>query len=107
MGTIIGAAGPANFIHIVLNNEAHESVGGMPTAAGRVDLRAVAQACGYPVSLSTDSPEGLDNALAAVRVINQLAFLEVKCAMGARADLGRPATTPQQNKAAFMANLER
>ena len=104
---VIGAAGPANFIHIVLNNEAHESVGGMPTVAGRVDLRTVAQACGYPVSLSTDSPEGLDNALAAVRAFNQLAFLEVKCAVGARADLGRPVTTPQQNKAAFMANLER
>ena len=103
---VIGTSRPANLIHIVLNNEAHESVGGLPTAAGRVDLCAVAQACGYPCVLSAADPEGLDNALAQAKAANQLAFLEVKCALGARDDLGRPTTTPQQNKAAFMEHLE-
>jgi len=103
---VIGAKGPANLIHVVLNNEAHESVGGMPTVAGRVDLCAVAKACGYPTALSADSPEALAAALDAAKRGGQLAFLEVKCALGARAGLGRPATTPRQNKAAFMANLE-
>ncbi len=103
---IIGANRPANLIHIVLNNEAHESVGGMPTVAGRVDLCAIARACGYPSVASADSRSELDEALEAAKAANQLAFIEVKCALGARADLGRPTTTPQENKAAFMANLE-
>ena len=103
---VIGTSRPANLIHIVLNNEAHESVGGMPTVAGRVDLCAIARACGYPEVFCVDSPEELDKALEAAKTARQLAFLEVKCALGARDDLGRPATTPQQNKAAFMENLE-
>jgi len=103
---LIGANRPANLIHIVLNNEAHESVGGMPTVAGSLDLPAVARACGYPGAVSVDSLEGLDGALEAAKAANQLTFLEVKCALGARANLGRPATTPQENKAAFMAALE-
>lgn len=103
---VIGTSRPANLVHIVLNNEAHESVGGLPTAAGRVDLCAIARACGYASALSVDSPEGLEGALAAAKAANCLTFLEVKCALGARDDLGRPTTTPQENKAAFMAALE-
>ena len=103
---VIGAKGPANLIHVVLNNEAHESVGGMPTVAGRVDLCAVARACGYPRVFSVDCPETLNEALGQAKSINQLTFIEVKCALGARSDLGRPATTPRQNKAAFMEHLE-
>lgn len=102
---IIGANRPANLIHIVLNNEAHESVGGMPTVAGKVDLCAIAKACGYPGAVSVDSPETLDQALEVAKVAKQLTFIEVKCALGARADLGRPAATPQENKAAFMEGL--
>lgn len=102
---VIGAKGPANLIHVVLNNEAHESVGGMPTVAGRVDLCAVARACGYPCALSVDSPEGLNRALTQAKTGSCLTFLEVRCALGARDDLGRPTTTPEENKAAFMAAL--
>lgn len=50
--------------------------------------------------------EGSAAALAAVKAGHELALIEVKCALGARADLGRPTTTPQQNKAVFMAWLE-
>ena len=103
---IVGANRPANLIHIVLNNEAHESVGGLPTVAGRVDLCAVARACGYPSAVSADSPEGLEQALERAKGGSQLAFVEVKCALGARDNLGRPTTTPQENKSAFMAALE-
>lgn len=103
---LIGANRPANLIHIVLNNEAHESVGGMPTVAGKLDLSGIAKACGYPCALSADNPEGLKKALKTAREGKQLTFIEVKCALGARTDLGRPTTTPQENKAAFMAGLE-
>ncbi len=103
---VIGANKPKNLIHIVINNEAHESVGGLPTVAGRIDLAAVALACGYPYAVSVDSPAKLDNALRDAKTRQELSFIEAKCAIGARADLGRPTTTPQENKTAFMAHLK-
>lgn len=103
---LIGASRPANLIHIVLNNGAHESVGGMPTVAGTVNLSAIAKACGYPCAVSLDNSEALALALETAKAANQLTFLEVKCSLGSRNDLGRPTTTPQENKAAFIANLE-
>ena len=102
---LIGANKPANLIHIVLNNEAHESVGGMPTVAGSLNLPGIARACGYPEAVSVDSPEGLDEVLRSAKASHQLTFIEVKCALGARDDLGRPTTTPRENKAAFIAAL--
>ena len=103
---VIGATRPQNLIHAVLNNQAHESVGGFPTAAGTVDMPAVARACGYPEVLSADSVEGLEDALERVKHSRRLTFLEVKCALGARGDLGRPTASPLENKAALMAALE-
>ena len=99
---LIGANRPANLIHIVLNNEAHESVGGMPTVAGRLDLPSIARACGYPSATSADTAEELDQALAVAKARHELTFIEVKCALGAREDLGRPTTTPIENKQSFM-----
>jgi len=60
---------------------------------------------GYPDAASADSPEGLDRALKQAKEANQLTFMEVKCALGACADLGRPAITPQEHKEAFMVTL--
>ncbi|MCI8915977.1 MAG: phosphonopyruvate decarboxylase [Oscillospiraceae bacterium] len=103
---LIGANKPANLVHVVLNNEAHESVGGLPTVAGLLDLPAIARACGYPGAVSVNSRSELERALEVAKTGGQLTFIEVKCALGARDDLGRPTTTPQENKAAFMAALE-
>jgi phosphonopyruvate decarboxylase len=103
---LIGARRPANLLHVVLNNAAHESVGGMPTAASELDLAAIARACGYPSAVSVDTPEKLGPALREARAGGRLALIEIKCAMGARADLGRPKTSPLENKIAFMADLE-
>lgn len=103
---VIGQSRPNNLIHIVLNNAAHESVGGLPTAAGRLDLPAIAKACGYPHAATAETIEELDVALQEAKTRRELCFLEVKCAIGARPDLGRPTTTPQENKRAFMERLE-
>ena len=102
---VIGANRPQNLIHIVINNGAHETVGGMPTVAGEIDLPAIARACGYPRAESVSTPEALDRALVAARTADALTFLEVKCSIGARPDLGRPTTTALENKQAFMAYL--
>ena len=103
---VIGANKPENLIHVVINNGAHETVGGMPTVAERLDLVAIAKACGYPNAVSVDSFEKLDEALQAAKSASALTLIEVKCSIGARDDLGRPTTTALENKMNFMANLK-
>lgn len=103
---VLGANAPKNLVHIVINNSAHETVGGMPTVAGNIDLAAVAKACGYPNVVSVDNFEGLDRELEAAKSRNELSLIEVKCSIGARADLGRPTTTALENKQNFMNYLE-
>lgn len=106
MGTLatIAKAAPRNFLHVVLNNEAHESVGGAPTT-DPVDFATVARALGYPRTLSARTEEELSSALRALEEDESLALLEVKVAIGSRKDLGRPTTTPQQNKEALQREL--
>ena len=99
---VIGATKPDNLVHIVINNGAHETVGGMPTVAADIDLVAIAKACGYDSSVSVDDFESLDGELARVKQDKGLSFIEVKCAIGARDDLGRPTTTARENKESFM-----
>lgn len=103
---VIGANAPRNLIHVVINNGAHETVGGMPTVASKIDLVAVAKACGYPSAVSVDNFETLDGALEAAKARRALSLIEVKCAIGARDDLGRPTTTALENKQNFTAYLE-
>ena len=103
---VLGANAPKNVIHIVINNGAHETVGGMPTVAADIDLVAVAKGCGYPNAVSADSFEALDRELEAAKARNELSLIEVKCSIGARDDLGRPTTTALENKQNFMAYLK-
>jgi phosphonopyruvate decarboxylase len=95
-----GTKKPHNLCHIVLNNGAHDSVGGQPTIAPSVDLPAIARACGYANVYQVKSKEELKNILA--KTHNDLTFIEVRVKKGARKDLGRPKSTPVENKAAFM-----
>ena len=99
---VIGANRPGNLVHIVINNEAHETVGGMPTVAAGTDLVAVAKACGYPDAVRVTDYEELDEELKKAKGRHGLSFIEVLCAIGARENLGRPTTTPIENKDGFM-----
>ena len=99
---VIGASQPKNLIHIVINNGAHETVGGMPTVAGSIHLTDIARACGYPRAVCVDSFEALDRELEAAKARKELSLIEVKCAIGARENLGRPTTTALENKQNFM-----
>ncbi len=99
---LLGANKPKNMVHIVINNSAHETVGGMPTVAGQIDIVGVAKACGYPQAVSVDSFEQLDEALEKAKNRNELSLIEVKCSIGAREDLGRPTTTAIENKMSFI-----
>lgn len=102
---VIGVNKPRNLVHIVINNGAHESVGGMPTVADDIDLAGVASACGYLNVARADDFSSLDNALAAAKERDELSFIEVKSTVGARKDLGRPTMKPTENKILFMRNI--
>lgn len=102
---VMGTNKPHNVIHVVINNAAHETVGGMPTVAGALDIVSLAKACGYPHAVCVDSYEALDRALEEAKKYNELCLIEVKCSLGARDDLGRPTTTPLENKLKFMEHL--
>lgn len=102
---IIGNQASQNLIHIVLNNQCHESVGGQPTVAGNIDIKAIALASGYKryacaseASSIADVLQQLDNQLGPI-------LFEIKIAAGSRANLGRPTSSPIENKTAFMNHI--
>ena len=104
--SIAGQSKCGNLTHIVLNNSAHDSVGGQPTVGGTIDLPAIAAACGYEVLCAA----GLENTLplcvsALKNNTDKTSFAEIKVAKGARKDLGRPKEPPQANKTLFMETL--
>lgn len=107
MGSIalLGANSPKNMVHIVINNGAHETVGGMPTVASKIDICAIAKGCGYPNVVCVNTFGSLDKELVAAKERCELTLIEVRCSIGARTDLGRPTTTAKENKENFMQNI--
>ena len=101
----IGALAPENFGHIVINNEAHESVGGLPTAMRNVELPVVAKAFGYRSALAVESLETLEKELCNMKSGKGPAMIEVKTSIGARKDLGRPTSGTKESKKMFMERL--
>jgi phosphonopyruvate decarboxylase len=104
---IIGTRASEQFRHVVLNNAAHESVGGQPTVAFDVDLCGVARACGYRAVARVESGEELSKKIADLLAAPGPAFLEIRVRCGSRKDLGRPTQSPAATKEAFMARLGR
>ena len=102
----IGTRNPSNMVHIVLNNGAHDSVGGQPTVGRQIDLCGIAKACGYENVVKASTKEELDAILKDKNTFDKLTFIEVLVRKGARKDLGRPKTTPQENKKAMMEFLK-
>ncbi|MCR5495092.1 MAG: phosphonopyruvate decarboxylase [Treponema sp.] len=103
----IGSRKPSNMVHFVLNNGAHDSVGGQPTVGREVDLCAIALGSGYENVVKVESPEELDAVLNDNETKEKLTFVEVMVRKGARKDLGRPKSTPQENKIALMEFLKK
>ena len=99
---VIGANSPDNLIHVVINNGAHETVGGMPTVAASMDMVGVAKSCGYSNAVCVENFAELDRELTEAKKRKGLTLIEVKCSIGARNDLGRPTTTAIENKINFM-----
>ncbi len=91
--------------HILIDNNAHESTGGQPTISDSVNFPGIARACGYDLTESVDTEETLKKALYNLETNNKLSLLVVKVKKGSRPDLGRPTTTPGENRDAFIRNF--
>ncbi len=99
---VIGSLAPGNFVHVVFNNGAHDSVGGQPTVGFSISLPTIAEGCGYRMVISVSDEGALCQALEEIKGMEGPLLLEIAVKKGARKDLGRPTTTPIQNKEAFM-----
>lgn len=90
-----------NFKHIVINNEAHDSVGGQPTVGSKIDFIKIADSCGYTFTASVKDPKILSAKMEEMKIHKGRAFLEIKVNKGARSNLGRPTISPIENKGSF------
>lgn len=104
----LGTNKPSNLIHIILNNQAHESVGGMPIGAPDTDWIGIAAACGYPKVHRIQNERELESYLNELlhQLNPTLSMVEIPVALGSRDDLGRPKETPIENKLRFMEKLK-
>lgn len=98
---------PKNYIHIVFNNGAHDSVGGQPTVGLQINLCALAKAVGYKEAISVENAKELEAAIKKVQQMEGPILIEAKVKKGNRSNLGRPTTTPIQNKKSLMAFLNK
>lgn len=102
----IGTSATGDLLHIVLNNGAHDSVGGQPTVAQQISLTAIASACGYDVVAGPLEEEAEIRAeVARLAQVPGRRFLELRVRPGSRAELGRPKESPTENKAQFISRL--
>ena len=107
MGTLatIGTQAPANLIHLILDNGVHDSTGGQSTVSQNVDFATVALACGYRSGFSTDSLEGLEQALLESLAAPGPHMIHMRISPGSVDALGRPTIGPAEVARRFRAFL--
>ena len=98
---------PKNYGHIVINNQAHESVGAMPTGCQDVNFTKLAEAAGYRKTLRVATEAELEKLTELVENVCGPVLIEIMVALDSRPDLGRPVETAAQNRDAFMSYLRK
>ena len=92
----IGANQPKNLIHILLDNNVHDSTGQQLTNASTVDFANIAINCGYKKSYSIDKTNNFSNILKKnLTNTNGPTFIHVKIQKGSINNLGRPTIQPK------------
>lgn len=103
----IASHAPENYVHIVLNNQAHESVGAMPTDCGQTDFAALARAAGYAHAEKITDEAGLAAMQEGISDRKGPVFYEIMVSLDSRADLSRPKETAKENRDRFMGALSK
>ena len=103
---LIGSKKPQNFYHIMFNNSAHESVGGLPTIMSNIKIRELVISCGYNEVFNASTIGELNDVLPNFIQSKGPVFLNIDVDISSRSDLGRPTTTPIDNKNDFMKKLQ-
>jgi phosphonopyruvate decarboxylase len=93
------------FLHIVINNGSHESVGGQPTEGFAIDLCSMASASGYTQVIRISNESELQVWLKEVPSVTGKQFVEILTNKKSRPDLGRPAGSPTEWKNDLMTTL--
>jgi len=102
---VVGAHKPENLVHIVFNNGAHETVGGLPTVCGELNLAETAKTLGFRYTFRVKTQPELSETMNDLAELKGPVFVEIICNLHSRSDLGRPKTTPRDNKKELMENL--
>ena len=100
MGSLFRCALQPGFIHILLNNEAHDSVGGQPTDSAKINFELLSQSLGYKTYFKCLSFDDIASAISNINSTSST-FIEVVISKGSRSDLGRPNQSPLENKLSF------
>ena len=94
--TTIGNNQPNNLIHILLDNNVHDSTGQQLTNASTVNFSNVAVNCGYKESYSTDNINGFSNIVKKkLKNTHGPIFIHIKIQKGSIKNLGRPTKHPK------------
>jgi len=103
---VIGSSLPSNFKYILNDNNAHESVGGQPTCTKSIDIPAILTACGFETVFVAERQDELTKYMKLLKQ-QERSCLVIHTKQGSRDDLGRPTTTPIENKIALMEKLKK
>lgn len=101
----IGSLQPADFIHVILNNGAHDSVGGQRTLAMDIDIPTIARGNGYKYVYTVSGAADLTQAVRELKAQGALGLIEVKIANGVRKEPVRPDEAPHLLKDQLMKHL--
>lgn len=81
--TMVSKLNVPNYIHIVLNNGAHESVGGQPSAGHKVNFTTIAEACGYATAgKAVETREELIAAIYMLKGCGKAGFIDCRIHKG-------------------------
>lgn len=107
MGSLAVTAdkGGENFKHIILNNGAHDSVGGQPTLAFKINLSKIAESCGYRQVITAQTSEEIKEKILELKKCKGPSLLEIKISKGFTNIPGRPDISPADNKKNFIKYL--
>jgi phosphonopyruvate decarboxylase len=104
---LIGDISPSNFFHIVINNGAHDSVGGQPTIGHNIDFSEIARNFNYKSTFKVKTHNEITELIKSSKKTDGPVLIEILTNKGSRSNLGRPTIKPIDNKSNFMKFLNK